>query len=168
MVYLHSKTVLHRDLAARNVLLSKDLRTVKVADFGMAREQSLYKSKVEKPMAPRWAAPEVLTRRIFSEKSDVWALAVVFWEIFTFAELPYGLLSTNQAVFDFLYEGKRLKKPEGCPESLYKLMMQCWAWNQGNRPNFDRVQRALNQIIIAAKRQKEEEKEKKLEEEYAC
>lgn len=36
MEYLHSKTILHRDLAARNILVD-DFDSIKIADFGLAR-----------------------------------------------------------------------------------------------------------------------------------
>ena len=37
MLYLEAKKLVHRDLAARNCFVAEDL-TVKVGDFGMARD----------------------------------------------------------------------------------------------------------------------------------
>ena len=44
---------------------------------------AVYHMKPEQSLAVRWAAPETFLRRIFSKKSDVWAFAVVLWEIYT-------------------------------------------------------------------------------------
>lgn len=79
--------MIHRDLALRNVLVTTDAGViyVKISDLGLATSDTYYYSKIEShSLLPiRWAAPEVLQRRKFSPKSDVWALGVTFWEVFT-------------------------------------------------------------------------------------
>ena len=35
-------------------------------------------------------AVECIEKKIFSEKSDVWATGVVMWECYTYAETPYS------------------------------------------------------------------------------
>ena len=56
---------------------------VKVGDFGLSRDtsDSYYGDAV------RWSAPEVLQQQEHTEKSDVWALGVVIWEIFSMFEI---------------------------------------------------------------------------------
>ena len=38
MKYIHERKIVHRDLAARNILFSKDDLTIKISDFGLARQ----------------------------------------------------------------------------------------------------------------------------------
>jgi serine/threonine protein kinase len=85
--------IVHRDLAARNVLLDPWLRA-KVGDFGLAREGDYSNETATFPV--RWTAPEAITRRMFTTKSDVWSFAVVMWEILSFGDNPYHGMSTRQ------------------------------------------------------------------------
>ena len=43
----------------------------------------------------RWCAPEVLNSGTYTTKSDVWAFAVVLFEIFSRGNLPYPDLSNE-------------------------------------------------------------------------
>lgn len=82
MVYLESKGIMHRDLAARNILVSQinGKYSCVVADFGLSRETSEYKS--EGSVIPvRWAAPEVIMHQTITSKADVWSYAVVIHEV---------------------------------------------------------------------------------------
>eukprot|EP00960_Hanusia_phi_P007155 203594-Hanusia_phi.AAC.1 len=58
-------------------------------------------------------APESIRRRQYSEKSDVWAFGVTMWEIWTYAEIPYGHLSED-LVGSKVIQGERLGSPEPC------------------------------------------------------
>jgi serine/threonine protein kinase len=80
--YLHGANVIHRDLAARNILV-RDPKTVKVADFGMARycgEGEEYTSRGGK-MPLKWMAPESIQQESHSRKSDIWMFGVCSWEV---------------------------------------------------------------------------------------
>lgn len=91
MAYLSAKKFVHRDLAARNCMVAAD-RTVKVGDFGMARDiyTTDYYRKASKGLLPvRWMAPESLADGVFTTDSDVWSYGIVLWEIATLAEQPY-------------------------------------------------------------------------------
>ena len=71
--YLHANGIVHRDLAARNILLT-DSMVAKVSDFGLSRlldtESAVYTKSATGPV--KWMAPEQLTKRKATEKSDVW------------------------------------------------------------------------------------------------
>jgi len=38
MRFVSSMNIVHRDLAARNILMTGDMQSLKISDFGMARE----------------------------------------------------------------------------------------------------------------------------------
>ncbi|CAH8842263.1 unnamed protein product [Trichobilharzia szidati] len=144
MAYLEQHNFIHRDLAARNCLVGRQ-HTIKVADFGLARciERDLtYRAHEGAKFPIKWTAPEGLVYNIFSTKSDVWAFGVLLWEIATYGKTPYPGVEL-QDVYVLLERGTRMLRPEGCPEQVYELMLQCWQWHPEQRPPFSDI---LNQL----------------------
>lgn len=84
-------------------------------------------------MPIRWTAPECLDHQKFTEKSDMWSLGILFYELWTKAELPYKGMA-NQKVWVNVQNGYRLPSPKGCPSSLYKIMLACWDEDSKERP----------------------------------
>ena len=88
-----------QDLAARNVLVGEG-EICKVADFGLLRElpsdMSIYQSKTRVPLPIRWMPPEAITKKLFSEASDVWSYGVLQWELFNPYTIPYKDLSNEE------------------------------------------------------------------------
>ena len=79
LLHLHEEGIVHRDLAARNILLSESIYGYEpiITDFGMSRnvidfEDQTYISKhLFGPL--KWMAPESLSSKIYSPKSDIWS-----------------------------------------------------------------------------------------------
>lgn len=74
--------VIHRDLSPANLLIDRS-GMVKILDFGVARalvgaEQAHTRNLVGKPS---YLAPEQLQDHVVDERSDLWSLAVVLWEL---------------------------------------------------------------------------------------
>ncbi|BFZ05313.1 hypothetical protein BsWGS_08351 [Bradybaena similaris] len=139
MVYLAHKKIVHRDLAARNCLVSHD-GTVKIADFGMARDVYMteYYRKDQRALMPiRWMAPESLSDGIFTTMTDVWSFGIVLWEMVTLAEQPYQGFGNDEVLRFVMTERRILGPPSGCPEDLYDMMKKCWAYNPKHRPTFN-------------------------------
>ena len=98
-----------QDLAARNVLVGEG-ETCKVSDFGLIKElpsnMSSYQSSTPVPLPIRWMSPEALSRKCFSEASDVWSYGVLQWEMFNPNELPYDSLDNIQVYTIFVHAQK--------------------------------------------------------------
>lgn len=142
MEYLASKKFVHRDLAARNCMLDESY-TVKVADFGLARdvyEKEYYsvhnKSGVKLPV--KWMALESLQTHKFTTKSDVWSFGVLLWELMTRGAPPYSDVNSFDITV-FLLQGRRLLQPEFCPDTLYNLMIDSWHPSPEHRPTFSEL-----------------------------
>lgn len=37
--------------------------------------------------------------------------------------------------------------PEGTPEEIYRLMLQCWQYQPENRPHFDRIHATMESLV---------------------
>lgn len=42
-------------------------------------------------------------------------------------------------VYYYLEHGKRLERPSRCPSSTYRLMLDCWHWDEKKRPTFSQL-----------------------------
>ncbi|KAM6202068.1 tyrosine-protein kinase Fes/Fps isoform 4-T4 [Rhynchocyon petersi] len=147
MEYLESKCCIHRDLAARNCLVTEK-NVLKISDFGMSREEAdgVYAASGGLRQVPvKWTAPEALNYGRYSSESDVWSFGILLWETFSLGASPYPNLS-NQQTREFVENGGRLPCPELCPDAVFRLMEQCWAYEPGQRPNFSVIYQELQSI----------------------
>jgi len=137
MAYLEKNNFVHRDLAARNVLVGEG-NVCKVGDFGLARvvEGGVFAPENITKFPVRWTAPEAMTKNVYSVKSDVWSFGVVLVELVTYGAKPYTGMTNNEVVTK-LEQGYRIPCPTGCPDSLYKIMTDCWKSNSVERPTFE-------------------------------
>lgn len=142
MVYLESQNFVHRDLAARNVLIGEDA-TAKVADFGLTREVFSRSEGAKLPV--KWTAPEALRENKFSNKSDMWSFGILLWEIYSYGRVPYPRV-TVEDVAQHVDRGYRMDPPDGCPDSIYRIMQETWQKDSSKRPNFARVDQQLESI----------------------
>jgi hypothetical protein len=76
----HERGVLHRDLKPANVMIDGDGH-VRVTDFGIATATA--DAGAEIAGTPQYMAPELLAGRPASTKSDIYALGLILFEIFT-------------------------------------------------------------------------------------
>lgn len=78
----HAKGVLHRDLKPANIMID-GRGQVLITDFGLAALADQVRGAEVRNGTPAYMAPEQLAGREVSERSDVYALGVVLYEIFT-------------------------------------------------------------------------------------
>jgi len=80
--YAHDKGIFHRDIKPANVMISKD-GAVKIADFGIAKnlEQAGQTKTGQAVGTPAYMSPEQLAGRKVDQRTDLFSLGVMFYEI---------------------------------------------------------------------------------------
>jgi serine/threonine protein phosphatase PrpC len=113
---LHKEKVIHRDIKPDNVILLKD-GGLKLLDLGVARLPGL-DDELEStaPGTPSYMSPELFRGGRGNEKSDLYALGVTIYRMFSKGHYPYGEVEPfSRPNFDKL-----------APLSLYRPDLPSW------------------------------------------
>ncbi|PVH38327.1 hypothetical protein PAHAL_5G230600 [Panicum hallii] len=145
LCYLHSKKIVHRDVKTENMLLDKT-RTVKIADFGVARVEASNPSDMTGETGTLgYMAPEVLNGHAYNRKCDVYSFGICLWEIYC-CDMPYPDLSFSEVTSAVVRQNLRPEIPRCCPSSLANVMKRCWDANPDKRPEMAEVVSMLEAI----------------------
>ncbi|XP_029142645.1 serine/threonine-protein kinase Nek8 [Protobothrops mucrosquamatus] len=103
--HVHAKQILHRDLKTQNILLDKHHTTVKIGDFGISKILSSKSKAYTVVGTPCYISPELCEGKPYNQKSDIWALGCVLYELaslkraFEAANLPALVLKIMSGTF---------------------------------------------------------------------
>ncbi|KAK6033425.1 protein tyrosine kinase [Ostertagia ostertagi] len=109
---------------------------LQISDFGMSRrlygQADYYRMHNHALLPVRWLPPEAINDCKFSVSSDVWALGVTMWEVFSYGEVPFAELNNFEMV-SCAMAGIRPPRPKSCPVAMYELMQRCWVVDPDER-----------------------------------
>ncbi|XP_024959141.1 serine/threonine-protein kinase STY13-like [Cynara cardunculus var. scolymus] len=146
MEYVHGLGLIHRDLKSDNLLIASD-RSIKIADFGVARIEVQTEGMTPEMGTYRWMAPEMIQHRSYTQKVDVYSFGIVLWELIT-GMLPFQNLTDVQAAFAVVNKGIRPTIPDDCLPVLSEIMTRCWDGDPNVRPTFTDVVKMLEKAEI--------------------
>ena len=139
---LHDLKILHRDIKSANVFLFKDgcaklgdLNVSKVAKKGLGYTQT---------GTPYYASPEVWKDLAYDNKSDIWSLGCVLYEMTTLYT-PFRAQNMEN-LFKKVIKGEISRIPDKYSYDLYSIILSLIQVKPENRPSCDEILR--NEIII--------------------
>ncbi|QCD76766.1 serine/threonine-protein kinase HT1-like [Vigna unguiculata] len=144
MEYIHSQGVIHRDLKPENILIGEGCR-LKIADFGIACEEASCDLLADDPGTYRWMAPEMIKRKSYGRKVDVYSFGLILSEMLT-GTIPYEDMNPIQAAFAVVNKNSRPVIPSDCPPAMRALVEQCWSLQPDKRPEFWQIVKILEQF----------------------
>jgi len=121
--YLHKLNRIHRDVTSSNILLSKDGRQVKIADFGFVLQIQEEEKRRSTCGTYEWMAPEVLTNKAYSYAADIWSLGIVIYECSELQTPYYGM--TELKIHKQLKKSAPKMPKQNWSKDLLNFFTQC-------------------------------------------
>ena len=113
--YCHKTRICHRDIKAENILIN-DSDEIKIIDLGFADIVSTNEKNLSGYKGTEYCmAPEILKRKAYNEKCDIWSIGVVFYVLLAISQpftniedqlkgkyKPIELVKRSDLAFDLL------------------------------------------------------------------
>ena len=131
LYYIHSKKIIHRDIKTLNIFLTKDF-SGKIGDLGVAKVLDGTTNAITFIGTPYYVSPEMCQNKPYNEKSDIWALGCILYELITFR---HPFTATNQAaLFIKILHGNYTPLPENTSKDLVNMVKFILQKNYVKRP----------------------------------
>src|SRR5881398_3227644 len=142
---IHKKHYIHHDLHSGNIF-SYNIYVSEIGDLGLCQQ---LKEKDDCPneifgVIP-YLAPEVLSGKPYTKKSDIYSFGMIMWEHTTGRKPFYNKPHDDRLILDIL-KGKRPRITNDTPEFYIKLVKRCWDHNPENRPTANQIMSSIGRF----------------------
>lgn len=146
--FLHLHEILHRDMKPDNILMDENLFP-KISDFGLAKITSFISETINNPSkndfkgTPIYSAPEIFKTQSYSKKSDIYAFAIITYQILT-GKNPFQ----NMLFFDIINRimlGNFPVIPDVVPLAYKDLINRCLSLDPESRPDASDIVKELKE-----------------------
>jgi len=152
MAVAHQQGIIHRDLKPANVLIN-DAGLLKIVDFGVAAAQQQGDTQLTKTGyvigSPKYMAPEQILGKKVDERSDIYAVGVMLYEMLT--GIPPYAKGDHMSVMYQHVQGRARPPREinpALPQGLPELIMRAMAVDKTKRfQSMDELSAALQRFL---------------------
>ncbi|XP_023219561.1 serine/threonine-protein kinase Nek1-like [Centruroides sculpturatus] len=137
--HVHDRKILHRDIKSQNIFLTKN-GVVKLGDFGIARVLNSTSELARTCIGtPYYLSPEICENKPYNNKSDIWALGCVLYELCT---LKHAFEAKNMKNLVLkIIRGSYPPVPPHYSYELRNLINQLFKRNPRDRPTINAILR---------------------------
>lgn len=145
--HAHEKGVIHRDIKPQNIMLLNDFKTIKVADFGIARFNNMSDTKTMSDGAAigsvHYISPEQARGELVDNRTDIYSVGVLLYEMIT-GQLPFQSDSAvSVALMQLQKEAVQPRKINpGIPVGIEQITMRAM-----QKRKTDRYQSAAEMLL---------------------
>ncbi len=118
---IHNENAIHRDLHSGNLLFSE--MRFDISDLGFCGPADKSPTSIYGNLP--YIAPEVISRKEYTFKSDIYSIAMLMWEISS-GQPPFSIYEHDLDFAMNIINGMRPKIVPGTPLEYKSLMEQCW------------------------------------------
>jgi serine/threonine-protein kinase len=149
LAFAHERGIVHRDVKPQNVLLNGE-GAVKVTDFGIARSLDVERGVTQTGTVlgtSNYIAPEQASGQPVDERSDVYSLGVVLFELLA-GQVPFPGENFVAVALKHVHEPAPsvLERRPDTPPQLAALIDSMLAKHHDDRPSMDQVVAELEHL----------------------
>ena len=142
----HKLGIVHRDIKAANVMIVKDSRNIKLADFGIARIAESAELTMTGAVVgtPRYMAPEQMFGLKVDSRADLFSVSMVFLDLLTLLPKNSGIACSNLPEITNLPPNNRIDYTILYPDALIPVLLKGLSVTQDKR--FQNAREYINAI----------------------
>ncbi|MES0342107.1 MAG: PASTA domain-containing protein, partial [Candidatus Humimicrobiaceae bacterium] len=148
-MFAHNNNLIHRDIKPQNILIASE-KKVKVTDFGIAKSLNTDITKTLNIVGTaQYISPEQARGSFLDNRTDIYSLGVVFYEMLT-GDTPFR--GDTSVDISLKHVSEKPVKPSSLildiPLKLEKIVMTCLEKDPGRRyEDIDGLKRDLNNYL---------------------
>ena len=141
---VHIENAIHRDLHSGNLLYVKNY-SWRISDLGFCGPADKSPKSIYGNLP--YIAPEVISRKEYTFKSDIYSFAMLMWEISS-GQPPFNNYKHDVNLAMSIINGMRPKIVSGTPVEYKNLMKQCWDADPSKRPDIKALIKKIKEIDL--------------------